>query len=137
MTKSKAWLMKLGFQEVGYFTLQENHINVSLRHASNESGVYAFLIGNDVMYVGETGTGLLNTISSSLRPVPRQKTRLRIKESIMRALRRGQRVDILFIGMSTINELEPIEMAGEKILITRRILERILIDHLRPPWNKR
>jgi len=54
MFNPKIWRNEIGFNPIGEFTQKIEGPDVLLYSASNERGVYAFLIDEQVKYVGET-----------------------------------------------------------------------------------
>ena len=130
------FLEQLGFKKLGKFILKDD-LDVELLSATNENGVYVFSSEKNVKYIGETERGFISRIGSYLKPGPRQMTNIRLKEEIKKQLSEGRIVEILFLGETSIKQLDRIKIKDLEISLTRRLLERILIDYFKPEWNLR
>lgn len=93
-----------------------------------EPGVYAFVLNDEVVYVGLTQTGLRTRLGHYRLGHERQRTSARVKGLIVAALAAGERIKVLVAtpAASEWNGLPVNTAAG---------LEAGLIQMIRPQWN--
>lgn len=96
--------------------------------APAEPGVYAFVVGDIVSYVGLTNNGLKVRLHQYQIGYKGQKTNARVKKLIVKALLDGQRVKVV------IATPESLEWNGLPVS-TAAGLEYGLIQMIRPAWN--
>jgi hypothetical protein len=121
-------LLRAGFQLLGQWTQDsESAIRLDAK-APAEPGVYAFVLGDAVSYVGLTNNGLRTRLDQYRAGHKGQKTNARVKELIVKALADGQQVKVL------IATPKPREWSGLPV-ITAAGLEAGLIQMIRPAWN--
>lgn len=121
-------LLRSGFQEVGsWVQAEDGGIGLNGR-ASSEPGVYVFLIGDEIVYVGLTLRSLQGRMNQYRRGDPRQRTSARINGRIKAALAEGAAVKVFTAQPETSqwNGLPVNTAAG---------LEYGLIQALTPIWN--
>lgn len=120
-------LLKSGFSLVGEWSLDGDHISLS-GDLPSEAGVYAFVLGDEVVYVGLTQNALKTRMGHYRIGHSRQKTSARVKGLIKEALTDGGRVQVL---MCTPENSEwnglPVHMGPG--------LEAGLIELIQPAWN--
>ncbi len=125
-----AVLVDAGFQRVGTWRLTPDTEGIELDFTSSrDPGVYAYVVGDSVHYVGSAQRGLHNrfrryAIAKTLR------TSARIRSEIIECLIDGRPVEIYALSPPDMlwNGLPVDLIAG---------LEEGLIRRLRPPWNRR
>jgi hypothetical protein len=96
--------------------------------APADSGVYAFIVDEVVMYIGLTQRGLRGRLDGYRRGYERQRTNARVKRLIAEALASGKRVKVL------VATPEPMPWNGLPIN-TAAGLEAGLITMIQPEWN--
>ncbi len=94
-----------------------------------DAGVYAFVLDNQIVYVGLSLSGLRSRLSQYRRGYDGQKTSARVKRLISEALASGKTVKVMIAipESSGWNGLPVNTSAG---------LEAGLIRQIRPEWNK-
>lgn len=100
------------------------------RDAPAQSGLYAFVLVDEVVYIGTTRRKLSQRMGDYCRGHVGQKTSFRIKNKIVEALQNGKNVRVLFAMP------ENSEWNGLPVVIAEG-LEVGLIESIRPSWNKR
>jgi hypothetical protein len=126
--KSYDVLLRGGFQIVGEWT-QDPGGSIGLNaRVPAESGVYAFVIDDSVMYVGLTNGSLKACLDQYRRGHEGQRTRSRVKKLIAKTLSEGQRVKVMAATP------EPLEWRGLPVNGAAG-LEAGLIRMFRPAWN--
>lgn len=121
-------LLRSGFLEIGnWMLIGDNGIALNGR-ASSAPGVYVFVIGDEIVYVGLTLRNLQGRMNQYRRGDPRQRTSARINGRIKAALAEGAAVKVFTAQpeASQWNELPVNTAAG---------LEYGLIQSLTPVWN--
>ena len=120
-------LLRAGFEYSGEWELVDGELNLKANIPS-ESGVYAFVVDDFIVYIGLTQTGLRTRMSHYRRGHARQRTSARVKKLIVETLQGGQRVKILTAMPEPLiwNDL-PVDTAAG--------LEAGLIREFRPAWN--
>lgn len=121
-------LLDAGFTLLGTWQSTEDGIGLSTP-VPRDSGVYAFVVGGIVKYVGLTKSGFHRRMYSYRRPGSTQRTSLRLNEIIVQHLSGGFAVEI-YIAV-----LPALEWNGLPIH-TAAGLEAGLIDMIQPAWNK-
>lgn len=121
-------LLRAGFQLLGQWMQgAENAIRLDAK-APAAPGVYAFVLGDAVAYVGLTNNGLRTRLDQYRAGHKGQKTNARVKELIVKALADGQQVKVLVATPA------PLEWHGLP-MITAAGLEAGLIQMIRLAWN--
>lgn len=132
---SLAELLKLGFENVGNFSPKEGRLDCSLTSNRNSKGSYAFVVRQEVVYVGVTKNTLYARMNGYKNPYSSQETNKRIKLRIVQA----GGVQIYFLSE---DDVAKFRIAIERDEIRKEIptdlstFERFLISLLRPPWNR-
>src|ERR1700684_3559790 len=89
-------LFEIGFAPVGCWRLQDGSLHLELTDKVDHSNVlYAFISGDDVLYVGKTTKTLRGRLASYLKPSDTQCTNMRNNGAIREMLTAGREVDIL------------------------------------------
>jgi predicted GIY-YIG superfamily endonuclease len=128
---------KLGFKEIGSFTLDDQLEFKMVDRLHNINGCYIMFSGNDVFYVGETSDGILTRMGQYRRSSPSQKTSKRVNLELLNALKNLDKVSIAFLEEEDIHRLS-IDIHNQvRLSCDRQILERVLIKALSPNWNRR
>ena len=127
-------LLKFGFKHVGNFVRMESGIRFSLTNSKSDTGSYAFVVDQNVMYVGVTKNTLHTRMNGYKNPGPSQETNKRINPKIANA----GRVQIYFLPESEIGKFTTIIRRGDiekQIPTDMNTFERFLISMFRPEWN--
>lgn len=97
--------------------------------APRDPGVYAFVVGGVIKYIGLTKSGFHRRMHNYRRPGPTQSTSIRINQTIVELVAAGTIVEV-YIAVPPALEWNglPIHAAAG--------LEAGLIDMIQPPWNK-
>ena len=124
-----ASLLKNGFSYASDWKLSEGGDIALDRPAPGAPGVYVFVQGDQVVYIGTTRRRLADRMADYRRGHSGQRTSARIKTLLIANLRAGHEMRVLFAvpGETSWNEL-PVEIAAG--------LEAGLIARFQPEWNK-
>ena len=128
-------LMKLGFENVGSFSLKGQKIQFSLTNCKNSTGSYAFVVGRRVMYVGVTKNTLYARMNGYKNPGPSQETNKRIKPKIAQA----GGAEVYFLSGDDIAKFKTVIQRDEikkEVSTDLSTFERFLISLLKPSWNR-
>lgn len=127
----REFLINFGFKLAGHWYLDEGKINADLSNLPNsDHGLYAFVLGDQVLYIGKTSNSLKRRLFSYRRPVPSQHTNIRANAMLTDLLKTHPKVEIyawVDPGSENADELFLDKAAG---------YETALIRKLQPPWNK-
>lgn len=121
-------LLDAGFALLGTWRTTGAGIGLSTP-APRDPGVYAFVVGGLVKYVGLTTSGFQRRMYNYQKPGATQRTSLRLNRLIAEQLGAGDAVEI-YIAVPP-----PLEWNGLPIN-TAAGLEAGLIEMIQPPWNK-
>ncbi|MEI5997202.1 GIY-YIG nuclease family protein [Paraburkholderia bengalensis] len=123
-------LFEIGFAPVGRWRLRDGCLHLELTDKVHHANVlYAFISGEDVLYVGKTTKTLRGRLASYLKPSESQRTNTRNNGAIRDFLSAGREVDILALP-----DLGLHRYGGFKINFAAA-LEDSIIQTLTPPWN--
>lgn len=127
---SKRELEKIGFASIGCWELSPKGISYNLSDMQEASpALYAFIISDQIRYVGKTARKLKERLSGYANPGISQRTNIRVGKHILDALRAGDLVEIMgFVS------LEP-QFLGRFVLDIPAALEDSIISELSPSWN--
>lgn len=125
-------LVNIGFEEVGYWSLDKDQVTFALTKSANESNIiYAFVVNDVVKYIGKSIQTLYKRIYLYKQGGGSQLTNIRIKQEIKVCLARDDEVKIYVL----VPDLK-IEYRGIPINLAAG-LEDNIIARLKPEWNKR
>jgi hypothetical protein len=124
-------LINIGFKKAGEWIL-ENDSSISFvlnDFSSNKNILYAFILENEIMYIGKSTRTLRERMINYKNADKSQSTNIKIKNKILELLKKNNNVEIyafsdnglLKYGVFTINLA-----AG---------LEDNMIDIIKPQWN--
>ena len=123
-------LKAIGFTRAGEWNFDGKGIACQLDEFDNACNVlYAFVIGDELMYVGKTVQSLRARMAGYRNPGPTQSTNIKNKQKIMKSLKEGRRVDIYVLpdnGLMHYGKFHMNLAAG---------LEDSIVRQLSPPWN--
>lgn len=121
-------LIDAGFQKLGSWIATQDGIGLD-SPAPKHGGVYAFVVGGKVMYVGLTRMGFHRRMYNYQRGNVRQRTSHRINEIIAAHVSGGTAIEVYLATPPALewNGLPVNSAAG---------LEAGLIEMIQPPWNK-
>lgn len=121
-------LLGAGFSLVGTWKLDSAGIISLDGQVPNEPGVYAFVLADEVVYIGVSWRSLRGRMNQYRRGDPRQRTSARINQRIIAELNLGQVVQVL-VAMPKHMEWNGLPVS------TASGLEVGLIQAMRPTWN--
>ncbi len=125
-------LLDIGFEDIGNWKMIDGRIKFELKKYSNtKNALYAFVVDDNVKYVGKTTNELSKRLSGYQNPGPTQSTNQSKNKKILQSLNEGQQVKI-FARTDTQNLF-----VGEFHLNTAAGLEDSIIATLTPEWNVR
>ena len=123
-------LFEIGFAPVGCWRLRDGSLHLELTDKVDHANVlYAFISGDDVLYVGKTTKTLRGRLASYLKPSESQRTNTRNNGAIRDLLSAGREVDILALPDVGLHRY------GEFKINFAAALEDSIIQTLSPPWN--
>lgn len=122
-------LLGRGFREMACWSAGEQRLNPP-RDLPAQRGVYAFAIGERVVYVGLASRSLKQRLGFYARPGVSQRTNVRLNEIISERIREGQTVRVL-IAQPSDTEWNGWRISGSEGL------EAALIEDFDLPWNKK
>lgn len=122
-------LLKRGFCEMACWSAGEQRLNPP-KDLPAQRGVYAFAIGDRVVYVGLASRSLKQRLGFYARPGPSQRTNVRLNATISERIREGQTVRV-FIAHPADGEWNGWRISGSEGL------EAALIEELHLPWNRK
>ena len=121
-------LLKGGFAYIADWKLDETDRIVLDRDVGSDSGVYAFVLDDEVTYIGVTLGPLSKRLYGYSLPGPTQRTNIRLNAMIQEALAEGHALRVLFASPEPVTWRSwPVETSLD--------LERGLIGLFRPRWN--
>lgn len=133
-------LLNLGFVDVGYWRPSGDFLTYQLdgeNTGANETllddrnALYAYVVGEEVLYVGKTARSIRKRFVGYCRPGKRQATNLRCHRNIKANIAQGREIRIFIFAPITHLRYAEFEInlaAG---------LEDSLIQQFNPPWNGR
>jgi hypothetical protein len=125
-------LFEIGFQVVGHWCLSGNEPKLQLTNMQNDQNViYAFVVDENVMYIGKTTQPLEKRMYGYQRPGPTQSTNIKNRANILEALEKGRDVQILGLRDNGLHHY------GSFHINLAAGLEDDLINKLNPEWNGR
>ncbi len=123
-------LLRIGFRHIGNWELNAKGLKLALEDLQEASpALYAFVVDEEVKYVGKTKRTLGQRLYGYCKPGPTQRTNERIRDEIVDALRNGKKVGVLGFPDPGTERLGPFRVnlaAG---------LEDDIIAQLHPDWN--
>jgi hypothetical protein len=124
-------LEQIGFRRVGRWNLTAGKLAYALDDCGLAGDVlYAFVSGQDVLYIGKTTQDLQRRMYGYQRPGPTQRTNIACNAKILEALSAQGAIDIYVF-----RDPEPRIHVGVPINLAAA-LEDGLIREFKPPWNK-
>lgn len=127
----RAYLESFGFKRAGDWFLEEGQLNSRLNDLPNsDHGLYAFVLGDQVLYIGKTSNSLKRRLYSYRRPGPSQRTNIRANAMLTDLLKTHPQVDIY-------SWVDPGSENADGLFLDKAAgYETALIRKLLPPWNK-
>ena len=123
-------LLEIGFRVAGNWRLSRTGLKLTIDSMANASpALYAFVIRDEVKYVGKTLQPLQRRMYGYLKGSGTQITNIRVRGNILDALEAGEAVHILAFADSRNQRV------GKFILNVAAGLEDDIIAQLRPQWN--
>jgi hypothetical protein len=92
--------------------------------------LYAFVVDQDVVYIGKSTQTLAGRLNGYQKPGPTQRTNIANHARLIGFIKMGKRVRILVLvsAETVLYRSMPINLAAG--------LEDALIEHIQPAWNK-
>ncbi len=123
-------LTAMGFIECGEWTVQDSQLAPKLLKCADARNVlYAFVVGEAVMYIGKTVQSLRNRMQGYRSPGPTQSTNIRNNGNLRKALESGKRTMIYVLPDNGL-----LHYGGFHVNLAAG-LEDDLVRKLCPPWN--
>jgi len=123
-------LFNMGFRSVGLWRIDEGRLILDLKECALSTNVlYAFIMDDEVVYIGKTIQKLKQRLRGYATPGPTQSTNIKGNRLITEALNGGRCVDIFALpdtGLLTFGGFHLNLSAG---------LEDSLVSTLKPRWN--
>ena len=125
-----AWLIAGGFTRTGDWRLDKDKPRAAFYgDAPKEAGVYAYLVGGVISYVGSAQRGLKRRLRHYVL-ADNKRTSMRVREAIEAKLKAGLKVEVFTIV--------PAPMTHNGLPIDPVVsLEEGLIRFVKPEWNLR
>ncbi|HEY7428860.1 MAG TPA: hypothetical protein VH682_31810 [Gemmataceae bacterium] len=140
----------IGFILWGSWNLSEGKLDYDLKDRKASNVLYAIVVAEEVVYIGETGNPLHERIDCYKNAT--KSTNLKVKKTILEGLGEGKRAEIfvlvdniyfrygechLVLKAGVDNELIRGENLPQIVVpVTRRLLELILILDIKPLLNE-
>lgn len=123
---------ELGFRHIGTWRAQGESLNHTITDFLNENGVlYAFLINNEVCYIGKTSNLLGIRMAGYINASTSQTTNSRVRGAILEAIKQNRIVEIYVLL-----DKEEIRYKRFRLRLADG-LEDTLIEYFQPKWNYR
>ena len=123
-------LLDIGFKRIGRWAMEQGDLSLEMDAAQDGRNVlYAFMVDDEVKYIGKTVRSLRARLYQYLRPGPTQSTNIRNRANILAALEVGKSVHIFALIDDESRHV------GEFHLNVAAGLEDSLISNLGPEWN--
>jgi hypothetical protein len=123
-------IVRIGFENVGQWFMANGNINFNLnKFAENNNILYAFIVNNEIKYIGKSTKTLAERMGQYKNPGISQKTNIRNNQHIKDCLLRGNEVYIYVFadsGMLSYGSFQINLSAG---------LEDSIIKKYDPEWN--
>ena len=123
-------LLKIGFVNVGHWTLTNNILQYHLvTNQTSRNVLYTFVSNGEIKYIGKTTMELTKRMYGYKQPGPSQTTNIRVNEKIINLLRDEKPVDIFILADNGL-----LKYGDFKINLSAG-LEDTLIYEISPDWN--
>jgi len=121
-------LCELGFQKIGYWQYKDNSLNFIIDFDVQNNCLYAFVVDDEVKYIGNTTTPLSKRLYGYRNPALTQRTNIRVNRLVKDVLLKNKVVEIYSLkdDDTTIGRFNLNLAAG---------LEIGLINKIHPEWN--
>ena len=123
-------IQEIGFTQTGKWIIEGSIISFDIQEKINsKNSLYAFIIEEEVMYVGKTTNWFLNRMKGYSKPGPSQNTNIRINKNIIEAIEKKHRVFVYVLPESNL-----LKYGSFSLSITEG-LEHSIISDINPEWN--
>ncbi len=123
-------LLDLGFEPAGHWKLEDGSLRCALHAFADTSRVlYAFMLGDEVMYIGKSTMTLRKRMYGYERPGTSQRTNVRNNSYIHEKLEGKQQIEVFVFP-----PLEKQMYRGYTINVAAG-LEDSVIERFQPKWN--
>ena len=121
--------------------MDRKKVKTELRAHARERGVYAFVVGESIRYLGETADNLKERAVQYSKPGPSQTTNLRVHRLMKKEIRGpGAACEIWFLSDQILEKGRLYLDLGRTRLVgtpDRSAVKRTLIARWDPNWNRR
>ena len=123
-------LVELGFRQVGEWRIQNGKPQYSLSaEATSYNVLYAFVSGDEVLYIGKTTIALRDRMYQYQKPGPSQRTNIRVHGLLNDLLSRGT-----YVQIHALPDDGSMQYRGFHVNLAAG-LEDSVINGLKPKWN--
>src|ERR1700722_13588324 len=130
MSEKLGAIKAIGFTVAGCWTLSDTALTFELNDLATARNVlYAFVVDDELMYVGKTVQPLRTRMAGYKNPGPTQSTNIKNNGKIRDTLAQGKRVEILVLPDNGL-----LHYGGFHVNLAAG-LEDSLVRKLMPPWN--
>lgn len=124
-------LTSMGFCHVGTFKYS-NGLQLSLTLHVHDTGVYAFVIGDEIKYIGKT-RDLYNRMTNYRDSGPHDP--IFTNRNVNQNLKSSDQTQILLLSKEIINTAIPSQFDIKEEQMDYHVVESIFILRYKPPWN--
>ena len=123
-------ILDLGFVRIGSWQLEGENLVFKLHSNRNKTNfLYAFVAGNEVLYIGKSTQSVYRRLMGYKNPGPTQETNFRNNRNIIGIISQGSIVEIYMF-----EEEKDYTYKGYKLNLAAG-LEDTVISELSPKWN--
>ena len=124
-------ILESGFVEVGRWEMCDGKLMCNLvKEQTSYNVLYAYIVGDEVLYVGKTTSRLRDRMYQYQNPGRSQRTNLRVNELLSKAVSDGKEIRVFVLL-----DLGDMNYHGFHLNLGAGI-EDSVISQLRPKWNK-
>ncbi len=124
-------ILESGFVKVGRWEIHEGKLMCNLvKEQTSFNVLYAYIVDDEVLYVGKTTIRLKDRMYQYQNPDRRQKTNLRVNELLSKAVSDGREIKVFALP-----DPGDMDYHGFHLNLAAGI-EDSVISQLQPTWNK-
>jgi hypothetical protein len=133
MLNNKEKLVELGFKQIGYWVKKDDSIDYVIEEQYRDdfltigNVLYAFIVGDDVKYIGKTSVGIQSRFYGYKKPGNSQSTNIKCNKNIRELPDKSVKI-WLYVTAT------PLQILGFDINLAAG-LEDSLIHKIHPEWN--
>lgn len=122
---------ELGFRKIGSWRILDERLSFDFLEGKDKTEfLYAFVCGNEVLYVGKSTQTVYRRMMAYKNPGSTQRTNVRNNANLIELLSSGSHVDIYVL-----EEDDELAYRGYKVNLAAG-LEDAIISKLKPEWNQ-